>query len=481
MHFLDSTGHVLQLLIALGGAVILFGLAFAGYARALFIGLVVMTPFQPINSSYGSANMAVTYVVGLAMFLNSFRSGVKQKTKIPLIVPFVLLYMAFFISWPFSPKLFWPKYMIYLIMVTSNVVLFYMSYAYFRKERDLEVFFKALIVSNVLVIVYCLLQLYMGFGHISLFGIEELSLNDNRLDRRLGGPFFAVGITAEYFVIQSLFLAHYMVKSGRLHRIGFIILFLNIAMLVATGNRGGFISAFLALGIFLYFYRRYIGTAGVAAVSVAFFVGLAGASFVVVKYTEFGVLYDRLLGTEFEGYIPDTRVGWAGVVEKIVDSPLIGHGPRIVQTQEYRTPPLRWPEGHITYYPHNLYLYVLYTTGLIGFLAYAAWLITYWRILQSADRYKGLVGIGDGLPTLAKIILVIFLIDQIKVEFLRAGLLDYQHYIAAIFGMFAAYRNIEIEKNDVVTDCTDASGNAPGKVTQNMTGRAALRERKRML
>ena len=43
------------------------------------------------------------------------------------------------------------------------------------------------------------------------------------------------------------------------------------------------------------------------------------------------------------------------------------------------------------------------------------------------------------------LIFVIFLIDQLKVEFLRSSLLDYQHYIAALFGMFVALRNVEIE------------------------------------
>ena len=37
MGFLDSTSHVVQLLLALGGGVILFAVAFAGYTRALFI------------------------------------------------------------------------------------------------------------------------------------------------------------------------------------------------------------------------------------------------------------------------------------------------------------------------------------------------------------------------------------------------------------------------------------------------------------
>ena len=56
MGFIDSTRHAVQLLIALGGGLILFVIVFAGYTRELFIGIVAMVPFQPIDSKYESIN-----------------------------------------------------------------------------------------------------------------------------------------------------------------------------------------------------------------------------------------------------------------------------------------------------------------------------------------------------------------------------------------------------------------------------------------
>ena len=134
MSFLDQSGHAIQLLLALGGALVLFILAFTGYARALFIGLIVMVPFQPIASKYGSINMVITYVVGFAMLLHGTRHKANNNLAIPLVVPFAFLFFAYFLSWSMAPKMFWMKYAIQLIFVGSNVVLFYMSYAYFRNE-----------------------------------------------------------------------------------------------------------------------------------------------------------------------------------------------------------------------------------------------------------------------------------------------------------------------------------------------------------
>jgi hypothetical protein len=52
------------------------------------------------------------------------------------------------------------------------------------------------------------------------------------------------------------------------------------------------------------------------------------------------------------------------------------------------------------------------------------------------------------------IVFVLFMVDQFKIEFLRPYLLDYQHYIAAIFGMFASLEKLGNEargSNEVQT------------------------------
>lgn len=443
MDFINSTNHAIQLLLALSISLALLVLAYAGHYRTLFIGIVVMIPFQPIDSQYGSINMAVTYVVAFAMLFNSFRSKPANQINTPLIVPFVLLFMAFFISWSMSPTLFWPKYMVYLIKIGSNVALFYMSYAYFRKEKDLEIFFKALIFSNVLVVIYSVAQIFVGYGHFSLFGVNELSFIENRHDQRLVGPFLAVGVTAEYLVIQSLMLVHYMVQSGRMRRFGMLLLLFNLAILVGTGNRGGLLSALLAVLLFLYFYKRYIGVRGVLLAAFGFLIMLIGSSYVMIKYTDFNVLYERLIDTKVDGITPESRIGWGYVIEKIAEQPVIGHGPEIVQPGDYIYPPRNWPKGYLDFYPHSLYLFILYTTGFVGFLAYAVWATTYWKILcQARKRSKTVKGLGAGLSTLGMMVFVIFLFDQFKVEFLRGVLLDYQHYLAVLFGMFAAAGNV---------------------------------------
>ncbi len=169
---------------------------------------------------------------------------------------------------------------------------------------------------------------------------------------------------------------------------------------------------------------------------------LTVASYIMIKHTDFNVIYERLMSTQMKGITPDTRSGWPFVIEKILEKPVLGHGPRLVTTSDYDER-VRWPKGQIGFYPHNLYLYILYSMGLVGFLAYGIWAIGYLNILR---RLNKMLGVEDefvaGLPRLGIIVFLVFLFDQMKVEFLRWYFLDFQHYLSALFGMFCGLANV---------------------------------------
>lgn len=166
----------------------------------------------------------------------------------------------------------------------------------------------------------------------------------------------------------------------------------------------------------------------------------------MINYSHYNVMYDRLLGTKMDGITPDTRGGahgWPLVVEKILEKPVLGHGPQLLRKIDYPTSKI-WLEGsEFGGFPHNLYLYILYTLGVIGFLAYSFLGMRYITILSklkmNLDKNDKFL---SGLPKLGIIVFAIFLFDQMKVEFLRPSLLDYQHYLSVLFGMFCGLRKI---------------------------------------
>lgn len=439
-----STNHLIQLLVALGGGLSLFVLSHMGFQRLLFKALVIIIPFQFLNSKYGSFNMAFTYVLGASMFLN--QSWIKKKTKEnwPLILPFVIIIFAFLLSWTQAPRMFWGKNIFYMIMLGSNVFLFYMAYHFVSDRDDVVTLFNLLLFCNVLVIIYCVFQMIIGFDEYSFLGIKEFSFQANLEEkRRLVGPFNAVGITAEYLVIQCVLLTYYVLNGEQYRKVILFIILCNVAALIGTGNRGGFISFLLSFLLFIYFFRKRLGVQKTVAMFLAWSLMLTAASYIMIKHTDFNVIYERLMSTEVKGFTPDTRSGWPFVVEKILEKPVLGHGPRLVTVADYDKP-MRWPKGEIGFYPHNLYLYILYSMGLVGFLAYCLWAVKYLQILGKSKR---ILSENDkllsGLPKLGIIVFVIFLFDQMKVEFFRWNLLDFQHYLSVLFGMFCGLKKLK--------------------------------------
>ena len=448
MFHIESTSHLIQLMIALSGGIVIFVFSYMGFQRMLFKILIILIPFQFITSQYGSINMAMTYVIGAAMFFNRSWIKDKGKKKTPLLWAIGILILAYLLSWSLAPKMFWTKNLFYFIVLGSNVCLFYMSYYFVSDKEDFIKIIELLFICNILVILYCIIQLIIGFQEFSVLGIKEFGIERNRADYRIVGPWGAAGPFAEYIVIQCLLLGYYVATLGKYKKLAVALIFFNVAALIGTGNRGGFICIILAFILFMFSFRKLLGPKKIAISTVGIIIIFFLASFYMIKYTDFNVMYQRLLRTTMVGGVPDTRSGWPYVVEKIFDKPILGHGPRlIVKTQLELQGGGNLPKGEIGFYPHNLYLYILYTMGIVGLLAYGVLGWGYIVILRQAKRLNHADSFLSGLPQLGLIIVFIFLVDQMKVEFLRFVWSDYQHYISVLFGMLCATKKVIENEN----------------------------------
>jgi O-antigen ligase len=151
-------------------------------------------------------------------------------------------------------------------------------------------------------------------------------------------------------------------------------------------------------------------------------------------------MYDRLQATELEGGLPDTRAGtWSDVWPRIFDKPVLGHGPRLRLYNDHVQP---YPKTAVINFPHNLYLFLLYTVGFAGLIVYLfffAWLTSRYRagVRKSIDD-----PFVHGFIKLGVLLMIVFLIDQMKVEFLRFQTVDYWHYLFSIFAIWLAFADM---------------------------------------
>lgn len=427
-----TPGQYAQLIVAAVGATAFFLLLFRLPQRASLGFLIVMIPFQIIDTRYGSLNTVMTYVAAAAYLVQG------RMSKLPFFVPVFLTLFAFLLAFSQSAPEARLFHAIYLVGFFSNILLFYIVYNYLLRTGDWRFIVRCFLIMNVFVAIYCAIQFVSGEQRFSFFGIDEFSLNAIRDDGRLVGPFKATAETAEFFTFQCLIIGCILVfrPTRKLRWIAFGLVSVNLLFLIATGNRGGFVTIVFGALLFLWAYRRELGFARLARLLTAGTTLFVALGIVAVNFTDYGMLFERLEETEFsEEGIPDTRGRvWTLAWKEIVDKPFLGHGPKLAVTTRGRE------VGDIEFvrFPHNLLLHLLYTTGIVGVLLWMtffnAMAAKLWGVRRAPIEDEELATV----PRMGLIILIVFFVSQLRIEFLRESLLDYQNYLYVIFATLLA-------------------------------------------
>jgi len=159
-------------------------------------------------------------------------------------------------------------------------------------------------------------------------------------------------------------------------------------------------------------------------------VALAGAvlAFVVMNYyvanfTNSGDLIARLSNPDswqFRNGMPAARASiWESALERMMIHPWIGHGP------VYNT-----DKGiDFWYWPHNGYLYIGNLVGIVGLTCYLWLLFQLWRTSRpiSLDLHDG--NYARAYLLIAHVQLVVFAVDQLKIDFLRNPTYPFQVWL----------------------------------------------------
>jgi hypothetical protein len=420
------------------GTLVVFALlallaAYAGPEKWTVSIVFLLTPFQPVETKFATANVLIAYVVFAAYVLRG------RITYVPALTSTILIFLVMLASLSQADPASWRLHIIYIFSIGSAFCLFYVLYNAVVRIRDPKFFVNLLLTPNWLVVVYCGLQLLqsMPWFPIDLSALP-LEIEGNRLgdDPRLKGPFGAIGLTAEYLALSTIliaFVALYRVPGHR--KVSLVTLgTLNCLFLVATGNRGGFLLLFGGVLLFLYIFRNKLSIKTTINTVIVGALALVVASYVTINYTRFDQMYDRLDATEFEGALPDTRAAtWQTSWEHIIEKPVLGHGPRLQLSKEGDS----LFRGHVQIsYPHNLYLYLLYTVGVAGMVAYLAFFGSIARRYWKNASWNSGDDLSDGMTKLAVLTLTLIAIDQLKIEFVRYVTVDYLQFIFALLAIY---------------------------------------------
>ena len=439
-----------QLGIAIVLGLALFSAAYVVSERTIVAILVVLIPFQFIDSRFGSLNMVATYLAFLAIYLQG------KITRWPLLKFVAFILVAYLLSLAQAPRATWLDHSVYLLSFGSNVLLFYLTYNFFFRSGDTRLALKIFAWMSLLAIVYCIVQLTVGIDRFVLFGVEELAFGQNT--DRLLGPFGSAGVTANFLGMQALILAYASLYARTPLRRNVLLLLMAacFAFVVATGSRGSFLTTVGGVVLFLWFFRPEIGAQRTMRFAIAGGSLLVLSAVLIVSFSDFNILFERLGATQIEGGVAESRAGtFDAAIERFPDSPVLGHGPRLRLFDDLR----RRIPGHIPIgYPHNLFFFLVHTVGLLGLLAYLAFFWSLGRAFHRSRQSKSRSPVLNGVPTLALILLIVFLVDEYKIEFLRFGFRDLQQYMFASWGlMLGLSHRLRVEAGrEVASERADA-------------------------
>lgn len=404
---------------------------------SLYIFIIIYT--FPSEISIGSTNQVFATLILLIWFVRAHSEKLKFFNGTD-IDKFIVVFLGVYILSLFNVEEFSTvaKSLMFIWTYVAAVMIFYLIVRLADNERKLVRLSQVLAIGATLVFFTGLIEMFFPGTTIIPGWIELKGLGMSTLARyrgvggRVGGA-IGEGILSDFAATMILLITYFFIRSKNpLPKVLWgsfsLLAFFN---LVATANRGAFFSLSLAVIYFFYLYRKRISIFKIVGIAAMFIGILFMAEFLLAKYTLVASLTGRITGTEFKGGVPDTRVGvWEPALRKSFDHIVIGHGP-VFEHGVGDTP---------EFWPHNGYIFYLYTIGAVGLFAFLA--IAY-KIMKMTLLFKEKVVWGTPLGSLMSIFhlqICIFLILQLRTDHQRDDMYPFMIWI--IFGLITAAANI---------------------------------------
>ena len=400
--------------------------------NALWI-LLVIYPF-PFAIVIGHSTFVfvivvfLVYLVRVSAKLATFR--LDRRFNLPIAF-FVMSYAVSFYNMSLEPYTL--RFgLVHTGNVLASILLFYMIINFVDTEERLEKTMRVMMIAAAAVIAFTVLEmLFPGRTLIPGWLYTKHKAQLVMKGVRVGGPFKDYELVAEFFAMNAPIIFFMMSRARRLltRSIYAFLLVADIAMLFSTITRGAFISLLIGLVYMAWVCRRDLNFVRLTALVSGFVALILVIDFLVARYTISGSLFGRMLATTFEsGLVPENRAAsWSGAVTRGFEHPIIGHGPGWDFTKGLGT----------ELWPHNAYLFYFNITGLFGLLAF---LFVLWRLWRASALAFGSSVTRSSYPEALLLILnvsfVIFIVDQIKIDYPRNDI--YMYFVWIFFGLIAA-------------------------------------------
>lgn len=411
---------------------LVFGVAWRLSVAAAVNVLVFILPY-PKGTVFGSTNLAFIMIVFVIWLLRvSLRTTAPARTS-PVDLPILgMLLWAVLSFYNVRSDFALERALQNFESFVACVVLYYLIVNCVRTQVDLQRMHMAMLVTALGVFFVAQWELHNP-GRVLIPGLLDFSGtqgNDfNTRNVRVGASFRDYELLSEYCGIIFLFTPLLFLRARSQTRralIGLFCLF-NVYTMFTTVTRGVIVALMVALPYVFYVIRRRMNVVRfVSAVSVILLLAVS-MNFLVAHYTNSGNMLERLGSTKVvHGFVPEARAGaWTNAWKRSLVHPILGQGPYYDEIP-----------GYEYWWPHNVYLFVANLYGYPGlglYLMLLAGLVVMLRPVVDDLRHGSY---ADAYLIIARAQLVVFMINELKIDYLRNAI--YQFQVWQFFGMWTA-------------------------------------------
>ncbi len=398
--------------------------------------LILALPYQR-GTVFGTTNFAFILLLLLIWLLRVAQRQSPLPRGTPVDIPIVGLLFAYAISfYNINDPIALGRALQNTELFAASVVLFYMVVNNVRTEDDLARLQTFQAVSITTIMLLAIFELNHPGGVFIPGWIEfrqTVGTEFNLRNVRVGGPFFDFELLSEFCALNTLLIWFLILRARSFYRRAALtlVLLLDVFVLFATVTRGSVIALVLGIAYLAFRMRRRLGVVQLTLGAAALAAAAVSMNFYVANFTRSGSLGARLHETKFIGIIPDDRiVVWRDAWELFLQHPLIGHGP--YYAEQIGT--------HITFWPHDIYLYLANLVGLLGLGFFVALLFRLFVISKTAVDDPQHPRYSRAFLLVSHVQLVVFMIDEVKIEYLRNSI--YQFEVWVMFAVLVATHRI---------------------------------------
>jgi len=443
----DPSKRVIE---AIAGSVLLLTFwRFSTIASLWF--LLVFYPF-PFSVSWGNSNFVFVIMIGVILLLRVASGHLKFSIDKSVALPVLLMVLSYLFSFNNVP--FGLPVTKIALANTGNFLaaaaFMFLLINFIDDQDKLEKTMRMLMVTASLVIVFTVFELLVP-GKVLvpnwLYTTHKFQLVMKGL--RVEGPFHDYELNAEFFTLNAFLIFFMFIRARRLvTRFMFgSLLVVDLMLMFAAITRGAFFSLILGIVYLMFLSRKDLNIVKVALIAGGLIGTIVVLEAVVSQYTTSGSLFERVIQTTFKsGVIPANRYNiWNAAIERGMEHPLFGNGPGWDFASRFNT----------GFWPHNLYLFYFNITGIFGLGAFLFMMFKVMKLTFSGIRASIVSSpFPEALMKILHVILVIFLFDQIKIEYLRNRI--YTFFVWSLFALIVITYNVikknrEIQQNEVAS------------------------------